>query len=75
MEKFFLKLAKMRPKAKIVGTVSSGAPAIVSGTRVMEDRMEVFILPPLTFLEFLRFRGSEEILFVASLNAEKIQGP
>ena len=36
--------------------------------------MEVFILPPLTFLEFSRFRGSEEKLFVASLNAEKNTG-
>ena len=68
-------MALIRPKAKIVGTVSSGAPALVSGTKVMEDRMEVFILPPLTFLEFLRFRGSEEKLFVASLNAEKNTGP
>jgi len=73
-EKSLLKLAKMRPKVKIVVAVSSGAPAIVSGTKVMEDRMEVFILPPLTFLEFLRFRGSEEKLFVASLNTEKNTG-
>lgn len=73
-EKSLLKLAKMRPKAKIVGAVSSGSPAIVSGTKVMEDRMEVFILPPLTFLEFLRFRGSEEKLFGASMDAKKSTG-
>lgn len=58
-----LKLAAMRPNAKIVGAVSSGAPAIVSGKKVHDGKMEVFVLPPLTFLEFLRFRGSEEKLF------------
>ncbi len=58
-----LKLAKMRPKAKIVGAVSSGAPAIVSGHTVKDGQIEVFVLPPLTFLEFMRFRGTEEKLF------------
>lgn len=73
-EKSLLKLAKMRPKAKIIGAISSGAPAIVSGTKVMDERMEVFILPPLTFLEFLRFRGSEEKLFGASSAAQTENG-
>ena len=62
-EKQLLKLAKMRPRAKIVGAVSACSPAIVSGETTMGGRMEVFVLPPLTFLEFLRFRGSEEKLF------------
>ncbi len=65
-EEQLLKLAKMRPRAKIVGAVSSASPSIVSGTKVMNDRMEVSILPPLTFLEFLRFRGTEEKLFGAT---------
>ena len=62
-EKQLLRLSEMRPRAKIVGAVSSAAPSIVSGTSVMDGKMEVFVLPPLTFLEFLRFRGTEEKLF------------
>ncbi len=62
-EKVLLKLADMRPKARIVGAVSSASPAITSGAKVANGRIEVFVLPPLTFLEFLRFRGSEEKLF------------
>jgi predicted AAA+ superfamily ATPase len=62
-EKQLLKLAKMRPHAKIVGAVSSGSPSIVSGAKVMDGKMEIFVLPPLTFLEFMRFRGTEEKLF------------
>jgi len=62
-EDALLNLAAMRPNAKIVGAVSSAAPAIVSGKTVRDGKMEVFVLPPLTFLEFLRFRGSEEKLF------------
>lgn len=65
-EKQLLKLAEMRPNAKIVGAVSSAAPSIVSGAKAMGGRMEVFVLPPLTFLEFLRFRGTEEKLFGAA---------
>jgi len=62
-EKQLLRLSEMRPRAKIVGAISSASPSIVSGTKVMGDKMEVFVLPPLTFLEFLRFRGTEEKLF------------
>jgi uncharacterized protein len=70
-EEQLLQLAKMRPRAKIVGAVSSGAPFIVSGTRVKDGRMEVFVLPPLTFLEFLRFRGTEEKLFGARTDGQQ----
>lgn len=62
-EKQLLALAKMRPNAKIVGAVSSSAPSITSGGKTMDGKIETFVLPPLTFLEFLRFRGSEEKLF------------
>jgi len=58
-----LKLARMRPRAHIVGAVSACAPALTTGKTVRDGRMTVFVLPPLTFLEFLRFRGSEEKLF------------
>lgn len=68
-EQAMLKLAKMRPKARIVGAVSAGSPSLKAGETAHDGRMSTFILPPLTFLEFLRFRGSEEQLFVA--NPEK----
>jgi len=62
-EKAVLALAKMRPKARIVAAVSSGAPAINTGGRSADGRIQTFVLPPLSFLEFLRFRGSEDKLF------------
>lgn len=62
-EKTVLRLAKMRPKAHIVGAVSACAPSITTGKRSHDGRISTFVLPPLTFLEFLRFRGSEEKLF------------
>lgn len=65
-EKAMLKLAKMRPNARIVGSVSAGAPSLRTGDTLHDGRMSMFILPPLTFLEFLRFRGSEEQLFIAN---------
>jgi len=58
-----LKLADIRPNARIVAAVSSGAPAIVTGKTSHGGRVSTFILPPLTFLEFLRFRQSEEKIF------------
>lgn len=70
-EKQLLALAKMRPGAKIVGAVSSGAPSTVSGTEIFGGKGELFVLPPLTFLEFLRFRGSEEKLFGDRAEAKK----
>lgn len=62
-KKIVLQLAKMRPNARIVGAVSSGAPAITTGATAEDGRLSVFVLPPLTFLEFLRFRGSEAKIF------------
>jgi predicted AAA+ superfamily ATPase len=64
-EKAALDLAKRRPNARIVGAVSSGSPAISTGKTAEGGKISVFVLPPLTFLEFLRFRGSEQQLFVA----------
>jgi uncharacterized protein len=58
-----LKLADMRPNARIVAAVSSGAPRIITGRSSHDGRISTFVLPPLTFLEFLRFRGSEEKIF------------
>ena len=70
-EKQLLQLAKMRPNAKIVGAVSSSSPSLVTGDVVQDGKMEIFILPPLTFLEFMRFRGSEEKLFDTATTAKK----
>jgi len=62
-EQELLKLADMRPNARIVAAVSSGAPAITTGKLTHNGRISTFVLPPLTFLEFLRFRDSEEKIF------------
>ncbi|MEK9725216.1 MAG: ATP-binding protein [Rhodospirillaceae bacterium] len=61
-EEAVLALAKLRPKAHIVAAVSSGAPAITTGATSADGRISTFVLPPLTFLEFLRYRGTEEKL-------------
>lgn len=58
-----LALAKLRPKARIVAAVSSGAPALTTGASVAGGRLSVIVLPPLSFLEFLRFRGTEKTIF------------
>lgn len=63
-EKAMLDLARRRPNARIVGAVSSGSPAVTSGKTAEGGKLSVFVLPPLTFIEFLRFRGSEEQLFI-----------
>ncbi len=62
-EKALLALSEMRPNARIVAAVSSGAPAITTGKKTHDGRITTYVLPPLTFLEFLRFRDSEAALF------------
>lgn len=62
-QKALLAIAETWPQARIVAAVSSAAPALTTGESVSKGRVSVFVLPPLTFLEFLRFRGSEEKLF------------
>ena len=56
-------IAKAWPKARMVTAVSSAAPALVTGPVPSAKGLEVFVLPPLTFAEFLRFRDSEAALF------------
>ncbi|MGB0670729.1 MAG: ATP-binding protein, partial [Rhodospirillales bacterium] len=56
-------LAERFPQTRFVAAVSAGAPALVSGAVDTPASFDVLALPPLTFLEFLRFRGSEEKLF------------
>jgi uncharacterized protein len=56
-------LARARPNTKFVAAVSAGTPAITPGPLEDTSGLSVFVLPPLSFLEFLRFRGSEQKLF------------
>ena len=53
-------LARRYPQVRVVASVSSEIPGL--GTEPRDD-LTLFVLPHLTFLEFLRFRGSEEKLF------------
>lgn len=62
-EKLLLDLAAKRPRARFAAAVSSGAPAITAGAKTHEGRLTTAVLPPLTFLEFMRFRGSEGEIF------------
>ncbi|MEQ8667460.1 MAG: AAA family ATPase [Rhodospirillales bacterium] len=62
-ETMLLALAARRPNARFVAAVSAGAPAITSDTKTHDGKLTTFVLPPLTFLEFLRFRGSEAEIF------------
>lgn len=54
-------LHRSQPKARVVASVSSSAPGTVVG-ETADGAFDMFILPPLTFLEFLRFRDGEEKL-------------
>ena len=67
-------LAEAWPKARFVAAVSSISPALTTGGTSANGRVSTFQLPPLTFLEFLRFRKTEDILFgtaTAAGGAEK----
>ncbi len=62
-EQGLLDLAEKYPHVHFIGSVSAGAPSTLSGTISHEGRMKMFILPPLTFPEFLRYRNTESQLF------------
>jgi predicted AAA+ superfamily ATPase len=61
-QKTVARLARMRPRTKFVCAVSAGAPTAGESTGT-GGHFRSFVLPPITFLEFLRFRGSEDKLF------------
>ena len=67
-EAMLLKLARQYPRARVVGAASALAPALISGESVKGGRLEVFVLPPLTFAEHLALRGCEGELFASSGN-------
>lgn len=52
-------LARHMPQARMVAALSSGAPAVAPGTAA---GLDVTVLPPLTFAEFLSFRDAEGAL-------------
>lgn len=72
-EEAVMAVAEMRPNAHVVAAVSSGAPSITTGDSSADGRISTFVLPPLTFLEFLRFRGAEGKLIDAE-NADPNAG-
>ncbi|MBT4891196.1 MAG: ATP-binding protein, partial [Rhodospirillales bacterium] len=65
-----LALAKRFPNVRFVTAVSAGAPSLVSEALSHDGRMKTFILPPLTFPEFLQYRETEEQLFDLDKTAE-----
>ncbi len=56
-------LARAWPKARFVAAVSSDATAITTGEMPSDSEISTFVLPALTFPEFLRFQETEENLF------------
>ena len=54
-----IKLVEMRGNVRIVAALSSGAPSLITGQKSHGDKITTYVLPPLTFLEFLRFRDTE----------------
>ncbi|MGB0681201.1 MAG: ATP-binding protein [Magnetovibrionaceae bacterium] len=56
-------LAHEYPQTRFITAVSAGGPGLVTGDQSDDGKLVVQAVPPLTFMEFLRFRGSEEKLF------------
>jgi len=56
-------LARAWPKARLVASVSSGETGITTGEDPYGFEILTFVLPALTFSEFLRLQGTEENLF------------
>lgn len=74
-----LQLQERHPGAKIIGSISADAPIQISGAQITGEleksgSFEVFVLPPLTFAEFLRFRETEEKIFIKSTGSGKPSG-
>lgn len=56
-------MARAWPKAQFVAALSSGATAVPAGEKPSGSEISTFVLPALTFPEFLRFKGTGEKLF------------
>ncbi|MEE8350718.1 MAG: AAA family ATPase [Rhodospirillales bacterium] len=59
-------LAKDWPRAHFICAVSSNAPSLITGKAPAGGGVKTFVLPPMTFLEHLRFAGAEKELLGAS---------
>ena len=69
-EKTMLGLARAYPRARVIGAASALAPALCTGGTAQGGKLEVFVLPPLTFAEFLSMRGRDKDLFAAASGPE-----
>jgi len=62
-QKSLQQLARIRPNTRFIVALSSGAPDINFDINPPDKTFQTFVLPPLSFREFMRFRGTEEKLF------------
>ncbi|MEK7246304.1 MAG: AAA family ATPase, partial [Pseudomonadota bacterium] len=65
-EKMMLGLARAYPRARVIGAASALAPALFTGATAHGGKLETFVLPPLTFAEFLSMRGRAKDLFAGT---------
>lgn len=65
-EKMMLELARIYSRARAIGAASALAPALFTGATAHGGRLETFVLPPLTFAEYLSIRGRDKDLFAAA---------
>jgi len=61
-DKDLVKVAKEFPHVRIVGVLSAGVP-LPEAVEEKDPGYDIAVLPPITFAEFLRFRGREQELF------------
>jgi len=64
--KLLLGLARAYPRARVIGAASAQAPALATDAVAHGGRLETFVLPPLTFAEFLAVRGRDKDLFAGA---------
>ena len=69
-EKTILGLARAYPRARVVGAASALAPSLFTGATSHGGKLETFVLPPLTFAEFLAVRGRDKDLFADTGGAD-----
>lgn len=69
-EKLLLGLARAYPRARVIGAASALAPSLHTGATAHGGRLETFVLPPLTFAEFLTTRGRDKDLFAAAAGGD-----
>lgn len=70
-EASLVKVAKEFPNVRLVGVMSAGAP-LAEQIEEKDPGYDVAVLPPVSFAEFLRFRGREKELFGVDPNNHKL---